>query len=173
MESKKGKNGNDHDFMHEIEPIRGSIFVLSLKLILVIFLFDAFYALVFYFLNIFIGIPLDWHHHLSVLALVLQGIKVLLQFSIILFVILQWTNNIYYLTKKHLVKKQGTFNSKEKIYDFENIRNIAIQKSFLGKIFNYGTIVIRPISFGQEGEDIWLVDIENPQKYELLLKECF
>ncbi len=164
------ENHNNHIALSQI---RGSISVLIIKLLVSLFLFDLLYAGVFYLLNIEIKIPFVWHHHLSIGIFILLILKTLLQGFLITFLVLTWTNSLYIITKKHLILKKGIFRAKEDVYNFINIRHIAMNQSVLGKVFNYGDIELKLSSSGGLQEDVILMGIENPKKYEELLKQYF
>lgn len=163
----------EEDEKNIAEPIRGSTVILAFKLILTLLLFDFIYLGMFYFLNIFFDISFEWHHHISVGLFGIHLIKNLLEVVFIVYLILSWANNMYLITKKHLIRKKGIFGSQEDIFHFENIRSISINQSFLGKLFNYGAITLKTSASGGDQGDITLSEIENPQKYEEILKGYF
>ena len=156
----------------EVEPIRGSVAILAIKLIAILIIFDVAHFLISYFLTLQFTLPFDLHSRVSLLLLFLDLIKIILQIYFTLFLVLSWSSNIYYLTRKHLIKREGFIGTKEKIYDFDNIRSITVNQSLLGKLFNFGTIYLSTSASGGYQAEISLENISDPQKYEQRIKEC-
>lgn len=155
------------------EPIRESVIFPIEKLILVTLLFDGFYSLVFYFLNIFFNFPFEWHHSISVGLLATVFVKNLLESYFIGYILLDWVTNIYYVEGSHLIKKRGVLSTHEDIYDFKTIRSISVEQSLLGKIFHYGDIILKTSASGGYQVIVKLSGIANPQKYEHILSKHF
>lgn len=88
-------------------------------------------------------------------------------------IVLKWMSTIYILQEKQLVMRFGIFNATEKMYDLRNIRNVSINQNILGKLFNYGDLVIITSASGGYQEKIYLSGITNPKKYKHHLQECF
>lgn len=158
---------------HDLEPIRSSVAILAMKLLVLLFMFEVSYAGLFYFLNIFFNLPLEWHHHSSIIMLGINGIKVGLELLFILYLFFQWAGTTYYLTKKHIIKRVGIISSREEVFHFDNIRSIAVNQSFLGKLFNYGDIELKTSASGGYQAALILASIDNPHKFETLLKTLF
>lgn len=158
---------------HDLEPIRESIFMLGAKLFVLLFLFEGIYTGFFVLLNLVFNLPLDWHHHASVILILLNITKVLLELLFILFLLSEWSSTIYFITTKHIIKRVGILSNKEEVYHFDNIRSISVQQSFLGKLFNYGDIILKTSASGGYQDDVSLSGIDNPHKYETILKNLF
>lgn len=158
---------------HDLEPIRSSVAILAMKLLVLLFVFEGLYAGLFYVLNVGFNLPLEWHHHSSVILLGINIIKIGLEFLFILYLFFQWAGTSYFITKKHIIKRVGIFNSREEVFHFDNIRSITVNQSFLGKIFNYGDIELKTSASGGYQAALVLVSIDNPHKYEALLKTLF
>jgi len=158
---------------HDFEPIKGSIAILAMKLLVLLFLFEGLYSGLFYFLNIYFNLPLDWHHHSSILLLGINGIKIGLEFIFILYLFFQWAGISYFITKKHIIKRVGIMTSREEVFHFDNIRSIAVNQSFLGKLFNYGDIELKTSASGGYQAALILIGINRPHTYETLLKRLF
>ena len=155
------------------EPVRGSIAILIVKLLMILVLFDGIYSLIFYLLTLGISLPFDLHHHISELLFGLQLIKNILQMVLLLYVVLGWANNLYFFTDRHIVKRTGTLHVNEEMYHYDNIRSITINQSWLGKLFHYGDIILKTSASGGYQDDIVLTEIENPQKYQSMLRKLF
>lgn len=158
---------------HDFQQIRSSISILAMKLLLLLFLFEVIYAILFYVLTLAFNLPLEWHHHSSIILLVINGFKIIVEFFFILYLFFQWEGISYFITKKHIIKRVGIFNSKEEIFHFENIRTITVKQSFLGKILHYGDIELKTSASGGYQEELVLVAINDPYKYEAHLKTLF
>ena len=118
-------------------------------------------------------LPFDLHHHLAILFIIGQLLKIGLQVGLVLNVVLSWAGNSHHLTGQHIVKRTGIFNVNEEIYHYENIRSISINQSFLGKLFSYGDITLKTSASGGYQGDIVIVGVNNPKKYEDILKTFF
>ena len=158
---------------HELEPIRGSLIMFAFRLLLLLILFETIYALVFGVLQIGLNLPIEWHHHTSVGLLIFNGVKVVIELILILYLLLQWTGSRYFITPKHIIKQTGILKEKEEVYHFDNIRSISVEQSFLGKVFDYGDITLKTSASGGYQDDVVLSGIDNPHKYETILKELF
>ncbi len=166
-------NSQKHDENYAPEFIRGSIAILTIKFLLILFLPDALYGFAFYVFTLGIALPFDLHHHLSVLFFLLQIVKNLVQMGLFLKVVLLWANNVYCLTEKHIVKRTGIFSTSEEIYQYSNIRSVMINQSFIGKLLNYGDIYLKTSASGGYQGDIVISGIENPKKYKTILEKNF
>lgn len=156
-----------------VEQIRGSIVFVVIKLIVILLFFETIYELLFYFLSIQFALPIDWHHHISVGLLAVSFLKVLMEVYFITSVFLSWAGNVWFLTGKHIIKRTGILYTQEDVYHFDNIRSISIEQSIMGKFFNYGDISIKTSASGGYQGDVVLFQIDNPQKYEAILKNLF
>ena len=154
-----------------IEPIRGSIAILVIKIVVILMLFDVIYSLLFYAASIQFNFPIDWHHHISVGLFIISLIKNIFQAYLIVFLVLSWANNVYCLFGKHLIIKHGIFTVNENTYDLELTRSISLHQSVFGKLLHYGDIIIKSSASGGYQGDLALVGISDPEKYQKLLKE--
>lgn len=158
----------------EHAPIRGSIVILVAKLLIILLLFELIYAGAYYILNLGIPLPFDLHHHVTLVLLILETIKILTQVFLILNVTLAWANNVYYINGqgKHLIKRTGIINTKEDLYEFDTVRSLTVNQSWLGRIFNYGDVTLKTSASGGYQAILTIAGIQNPQKYEQMIKQC-
>lgn len=158
----------------EHAPIRGSIFILVAKLLVTLLLFESIYVVVYYFLFLGIPLPFDLHHHVAVVVLVIAAFKILIQVFLILNVTLAWANNVYYMNGegKHLIKRTGIINIKEDVYEFNTVRSLTVNQSWLGRIFHYGDVELKTSASGGYQVIVSINGIQNPQKYEEMIKQC-
>ncbi len=168
-------NRKHEDCNHELEPIRGSITILTVKLLVLLVVFDGLYTFIFYVLNLGIPLPFDLQHHIHISEALfgLQLINIIFQVVLLLNIILAWATDMYFLTEKHIIRRSGILHISEETYHYENIRSIAIKQSWLGKLFHYGDIFLKISASGGYQEDILLAGVENPQKYQAILKKLF
>lgn len=158
---------------HRLEPVRGSLFLLSVKLALMMIIFDLLYAGIFYLGTLGIVVPFDLHQYVSGILFTIQIFKTFVATFLMVQLVIYWANNTYYFTGKHIIKRSGILNIKEEVYHYDNIRSIAINQSWLGKLFHYGDIYLKVSASGGYQDDVWLTGIENPHKYESMLKKLF
>lgn len=158
---------------HVGEPVRGSSIVLVIKVLLVLILFDGIYSFIYYILSLGVNLPFDFHHHTAILLLIVQLGKITLQFVLLLHVVLSWANNLYFLTDEHIIKRGGVLKVQEEIFHYKNIRSISIHQSWIGKLCNYGDILLKTSASGGYQDDIVLSGIANPQRYKEVLKRYF
>jgi len=156
-----------------IEPVRGSISILIIKVLLILFIFDSLYTIFFYVFSLQLNLPIDLRHHIALALVIIHIGKIILQIFLLLQVILTWTNSIYFFTNDHIIKRSGIFNVAEEIFHYQNIRSISIKQSLVGKIFNYGDILLKTSASGGYKNNIILFGIDNPKKYEEILNKFF
>src|SRR5581483_8390779 len=81
----------------EHAPIRGSIFILVAKLLVIFLLFELLYAGAYYMLTLGIPLPFNLHHHVSIAIFLLEIIKILTQVYLVVTVTLLWANDTFYI----------------------------------------------------------------------------
>lgn len=155
------------------EPMRESVIFPIEKLILVTLVFDGLYALVFYLLNVFLKLPYEWHHHISIGLLFGVVIKNFLESYFIGYILLDWVTSFYYVEGSHLIKKKGILHTHEDVYDFKTVRSISVDQSILGKLFHYGDVILKTSASGGYQVIVTLSGIANPERYEQMLNKYF
>lgn len=166
-------NSKHEEQKHAPEPIRGSIFILIAKLAATLLLFETLYGAVYYILSLGIPLPFDLHHHVSEVLLVMGILKLFVEVLFIVNITLSWANNTYYLTQKHIIQRRGILHIEEDVFHFDNIRSISINQSILGKIFNYGDIILKTSASGGYQGDVVMVGISDPKRYEEIITKYF
>lgn len=164
---------NHEERKQELEPIRGSIVTLVVKLAMLLFLFEVLYAAIYYFVNLGFSLPFDLHHHIAWSLFAFEILKILMELYLIVYVTLAWANNAYYLAGKHLIRRKGIVHVEEDVFHFDNIRSISVDQSFLGRIFHYGDITLKTSASGGYQGDIVMMEIADPKRYEEKLREYF
>lgn len=159
---KAAKKNNMDDSSPElkIEPIKGSLTLLILKLVLAMVISEFIYTVIFYLTNLKLVGPGNFqylfHHHIT-----------------IIFLTLNWMNSVYYLADNHLIERKGVLKVWENTYDLDNIRSVSVNQSLIGKIFNFGDVALKMSASGGYQGDVVLKEIANPHQYCQLIKKCF
>ena len=158
----------------EHAPIRGSIFILVAKLLIILLLFELIYGGIYYVLTLGILLPFDLHHHVALVIFVLEILKILTQFFLIFNITLAWANNVFYINGqgKHLIKRTGIISVKEDVYEFDTVRSLTVDQSWIGRIFHFGNVTLKTSASGGYQAILTIAGIQNPQKYEQMIKEC-
>lgn len=150
------------------KPIHGSMFLLTIKIIFAVFIFDIFYALALYLLALIIGHPITAAMFLSSLF-----VKNISEVSLVVYIVLQWATTIYYISGNHLISRKGIFHIKEDVYEFKTIRSLEIEQSILGRIFHYGNVVLKTSASGGYLVVVTLMGLADPQSQEKILNKYF
>lgn len=161
----------------EHAPIRGSIMMLIAKILVILLLFELVYGAIFYVLTIGTSLPFNLHHHIAVVIFGVELLKILTQVILIANVTLLWANNTFYIDGKHLIKRTGIINVREDIYEFDSVRSLTVDQSWMGRIFHYGDVVLKASASGGYEPGgyqviVTITGIQNPQKYEQMIKQC-
>lgn len=120
---------------NEIFKIRPSFFILAGGLLPLIIAVAGIMLMIS-----FIGAQSFWIYFIILLV----GMFV----AIVIF--LNWFATIYRLTNKRVENRIGVFGFKEEELAIEDIQNVDIQKTFLGQVFNYGTVTIKAAGSSRE-----------------------
>lgn len=163
---------NEIERERELEPIRESVVILVLKLTAALLLFEILYAAVFYSVNLGPSLPFDLHHHIAIVVFALEIIKLIFQVFLVLNVTLSWTNNAYYISGNNLIRKTRIIHTEEDIFNFEDVKSISVNQSVMGKILNFGEIKLK-IKSEDDQEDIYMINIADPKKYERIIRTLF
>lgn len=156
--------------VHELEPIRGSIVALVIRIATVLLFGDVSYALLsvfflkIYFLNL--ELPFDLHHHSILILAISHVVKNFIQLYFIMLIASNWVSKTYFIINKQLIKRSGVFTNEEKIYDLKNIRSVIVRQSLVGKFFHYGDVTAETSASGGYMENVTLIEVADPQKYE-------
>ena len=74
----------------------------------------------------------------------------------------------YYITDKQVVKVEGILTKNRVTIPYQNISGVNLRKSVLGRLLNFGDIMIYSTGFKQEA--IKMIGIRNPEKVVQLLE---
>jgi uncharacterized membrane protein YdbT with pleckstrin-like domain len=153
---------------YNTNPVRSSAAILVFKLILVVLIVDIAYGIVDYALNLYLSIPLEWHHHLSVGLVALLAVKTMLEVGLILYVALDWVHRTFQLHGQNLIIMHGLWRASEEAYELRALRLVSITESTWSRLLGFGNIVLSSSEPGREGT-ISLVNISNPHQFESML----
>lgn len=67
-----------------------------------------------------------------------------------------------------IVEKSGVFSVKEKKTVFQGVVSVDVSQSFMGRIFNYGDVIIDIVG----KHDLCLKGIKNPNELKSYLETC-
>ena len=102
------------------------------------------------------------------LFLTIFGTVGLVKILFTIYVVLKWLFEYYEITPDNIIHKSGIFFRKKEQYDLNLVREMTVQDSFWGEIFNFGTITLYDIRLNKY-LDMYL--IHNPQRYANVLKQ--
>lgn len=146
------------------EPLRQSVFVVVLKICLLQLLVGL--------MGILTVITLGWLIESRGLLTSLLGIASIiyqtLDAVILVTLILQWLHTSYIITPDEIIINRGIFNVQTTRYKTDSIVEVKVKQSFLGKLFNYGTLVFHDPSYDQ---DVIIVDIPQPHRWSEIIRQ--
>lgn len=79
-----------------------------------------------------------------------------------------WLKNRYTIDWNKIIHNFGVFWTRQKVLRFPSLDKMRLKQSFLGKIFNYGTIMFLS---SETNEKMTLEKIPNPRYYLNLLRQ--
>lgn len=129
----------DHEFPIPFVTRKTSV-VLLYRLLLLAFVFEAFYILLRILLpeNPFIG---------NVWAFVILAVT---QLAIALYLALDWFMETYEVHEDDIHHNRGILFRREQTYPYNNMQSITCAQSPLGRMFHYGDVLIFIPTLGQE-----------------------
>ena len=156
--------------MSNREPIRASVATLAIQLVSLLVFTDLIYSIInFFLMKVYFlqgVLPFDTHRYIVFILAVLHIGKSIFQVLFVLKFVMKWIGSSYFIDDTHLVKRDGIISVIEKTFDLDNIRSITINQGILGKIFNFGDIVIEISAPGDYLDQILLSNLADPQKFE-------
>lgn len=152
-----------------IEHLQPNVVVILFKLIATTFMLDTAYGLLL--LGFFgLGNFHDWHNS-YIYGLVLTHIAKYILISLVMIkLFIDWTSRAYYLSGHHLIEIIGLVNTTETTHELSQVKEVVLKRSWLGRRFNYGTIVLT-IAGSSEQQDIVISNINNPLDYKRYFDE--
>lgn len=154
-----------------IETMHGSIALLVIRLFIVLFVIDTAHSL----LSLFIfDLPLlnAFHIELTLLMFITHIIKNAFEIYIVISMVLSWSHNTYSITDRQIIHKRGVLHIKENVYDIKTVRAVEVNQGIIGKMLNYGDIVIKTSASGGYQDNINLIGIPHPHEFKNTLTHC-
>lgn len=140
---------------------RSSIFILIVKIIGLVLL-DIVITILFMRLDIAKILGLEnyksWINLAPTIVIGLVGI----------IIFLDWFTTQYMLTNRRVEAVRGIFGTTSQSMAVEKINSVYEQESLFGRIFNYGTLVVKSASLGFQ---INLSDIPSPDNRKVQIEE--
>lgn len=131
-----------HQEIH-LEPllIRGSTVVLIFKLIMM--------RIIFVFVRLLLRIPLPYlgfsPETLEMLyewdSFVIVALAII-EITIVIYIAIQWVHEYYEIHPKEIRHNKGFLFQKQEIYNCEHIQLFDLDQSMMGKLFDFGTIML-------------------------------
>lgn len=147
-----------------LEHLQPSVLVIVLRLLGVLFLFDAIYSLL---LLGFFGLnnAHEWHDSYIGLLWAANLVKYILVSATVMKLFAEWAGRAYYLSGHHLIERLGLINTTETTYELSQVKSVVLTQTWLGHRFDYGTIKLAFAGTGGS-KDVKLRDIHNPNAYK-------
>lgn len=147
----------------EIIIFRKSHIFLILKLLYLEIFIVGLYLIVRIPKSIFFSsfLNLSENQFLNVSGVVYFIVLSIVEIILVLRITLGWSNEEFEIREESLVHRRGIFRLKQQTYTLKNLGSVNIYQGLVGKMLNYGNIVLTSPILKQ---DIVLSDIHNPQK---------
>lgn len=151
-----------------VEPIERSRVPLFFQALVLVGLVDGAYFLFFFIFTLLAPTPLSL---LAVVILLLGFVaKVSVTVYLMVEIIVVWASQTYVIAGHHLIVRRGVAETVEKIYELNDIRTITMHEGTLGKMLNYGDIILVIASSGVT-EEVHLPAIGHVRKYEQIFEK--
>lgn len=152
-----------------VEHLQPSVVVILLRLIATIFMLDTLYAVLvlgFLGLNNFH----EWHNSYIYGLLLTHTVKYVFITAVVIKLFIDWASRAYYLSGHHLIEKVAMVNITETTHELSQVKEVVVKRSWLGRRFNYGTIVLT-LAGSAKSQDIIIRDVNNPMEYKRYFDE--
>ena len=144
-------------------PIREATFIIILKTVIFLLISGVMSVLCTILILL---IPNQLETIRNILLVGADVSQTILQVFFLTSIFLMWVNSYYKIDGKWLIRRQGIFSTEEQVYDLSHMNSVSIKKSLLGKFFHYGTVSLSPNAICGYGDEIWLVNIYQPERIE-------
>lgn len=84
-----------------------------------------------------------------------------------LFIIVQWINEYYEITPRAVYHRRGVIFRNEEKYLFDHIQTMVINQTFLGRLFNFGSVTLLDYRRNKLEE---MYNIHNPIRYAHIIE---
>ncbi len=92
-----------------------------------------------------------------------------LQILLSLYFFMRWFNHYYYISDSEVVCHRGIFSQSSDFYSLERLESANLKQSFLGMVFNYGTIKIT-IHHSDHRDAVLIKNIPRPKKQTRIIE---
>lgn len=155
------------DFVHPIREatpllVGKIIFALLLPLIIYLFILVSSIQLVDLF-----SFSEDW----SLGFVLFLGGLTIIQILLVLLITLQWKSHVFYITDTYIQENKGILIHTEKMYDLKNVRDVSVRQGILGRIWNFGDIIIESTAPGDFHEVLIMYGTPQPHDHEAFLQK--
>ena len=160
----------EKELQKSLHHIHDSAILLGAKVVFALLAVELLYYIFIYFIFFTeMGQLIPYQRNYVILFSTL--FKFIMQTYYAVYVVLSWVKNNFYITEDKIVHCKGILTIDEEIYNTSSIRTVKSHQSLLGRIFNYGNVVVEVSASGGYHKDILLGGIVNPKKYERILNE--
>lgn len=153
----------------QVEHLQPSVLVIVLRLLAALLFLDTLLALIilgFFALN---NVH-EWHNSYILFLLLANATKYFALSALVIQLFGEWAGRAYYLSGHHLIERLGLVNITETTYELSQVKSVVVKQTWLGRRFNFGTILLSFAGGGKEKEVI-LRDINNPMAYKKYFDE--
>jgi membrane protein YdbS with pleckstrin-like domain len=147
--------------------IRQTLVILVLRLLLTL---GVGLRLSFFFLQLRLPVKLLGLSVSPVTRGLLVFIFMTLTLLVSIYLLFRWWRNYYLVGEEKVTHREGIFWVRRKAVRFPTLHYLSLQQSLIGRIFNFGTILLRS---SETREEIQLKKIPRPQYYLDLFKKLF
>lgn len=91
----------------------------------------------------------------------------LVESALTVYVVMEWVNEYYEISPHGIAHKRGVFFKKVEHHGIQNIKQVGISQSVLGKMLNYGTLTLFDWRLNECAE---LYAVHNPVRYVRILE---
>jgi len=155
---------NQNNFCSFDIRIRSTFLIPIIKAIFLQLFFLALYTVLLWNFNHISTTPLKSGG--IIIFLVLQS----LQSFWVMVIVMKWFFKYYEISHKEIVCSEGVLFQKRRSFSLEKAESVALNQSFLGRIFNFGTVVV-DLYMASSRYEVRLLRISNPRKYVNLIEQ--
>ena len=137
----------EKELQKSLHHIHDSAVLLAARVVFAFLAVELLYYVFIYFL-FFTEIGLSIQYQRNYIILFLSLFKFILQIYYVVYVVLSWVKNNFYITEDKLVHCKGILTIDEEIYDISSIRTVKSHQSLVGRIFNYGNVIVEVSASG-------------------------
>lgn len=160
----------DKEIQKSLHHIHDSAIPLAGRIFFIILVLELVYAAFIYFL-FFTEMGRAIQYQRDYIIIFSYPFKFILQTYSVIYALLSWATNNYYITENKIVHCRGILNIDEEIYDISSLRSVKSHQNIVGRIFNYGNVIVEVFASGGYHKNILLIGIASPKKYERILNE--